>query len=242
MNARYVLLKRRRPLAYAPLLKGYRTRKSSSCVSAVCCWWLKCSYVRTCNHFFIRISLFWWCSSVYSFSDQPPITPQLLLIVCTPVSTHISPPSPLNWRKKPSGWLCVVPIHGSTLDARRSEWCVTLRVNHCIFNPCPPSVRALFLHNRTANDPGAFKNPPRFPIWQWFTSYLVRLLHPSARTHLAARILRGMLSQSYAPVASASSATNLSSPIRLSPYCCVAPSARRVRIGTALSVWCFSII
>ena len=89
---------------------------------------------------------------------------------------------------------------------------------------------------RTANNPGAFKTPPRFPIWQWFTSYLVRLLHPSARTHLAARILRGMLSQSYAPVASASSATNLSSPIRLSPYCCVAPSARCVRIGTALSV------
>ena len=100
MNARYVLLKRRRPPAYAPLLKGYRSRKTSSCVSAVCCWWLKCSYVRACNHFFIWISLFWWWSSVYSFSDQPPITPHLLLIVCTPVSTHILPPSPLNWRKK----------------------------------------------------------------------------------------------------------------------------------------------
>ena len=108
-------------------------------------------------------------------------------------------------------------IHGSTLDARRSEWCATLRVNHCIFNPCPPYVRVLFLHNRTPNDPGAFKNPPRLPLWQRFSSYLVRL-HPSGRAHLAARILRGMLTQSYAPVANASSATNLSSPIRLSPY------------------------
>ena len=122
------------PLAYAPLLKGYRSRKTSSCVSAVCGWWLKCTYVRACNHFFIWISLFWWWSSVYSFSDQPPITPHLLLIVCTPVSTHILPPSPLNWRKKTSGWLCVVSIHGCTLDARRSEWCATLRVNHCILS------------------------------------------------------------------------------------------------------------
>ena len=45
--------------------------------------------------FFLRISLFWWCSSVYSISDQPPITPQLLLIVCTPVSKL--PVIPATW-------------------------------------------------------------------------------------------------------------------------------------------------
>ena len=58
INARYVLLKRRRPPAYAPLLKGYRSRETSSCVSAVCFWWLKCVYVRACKHFFIWISIF----------------------------------------------------------------------------------------------------------------------------------------------------------------------------------------
>ena len=67
-------------------------------------------------------------------------------------------------------------------------------------------------------DLGAFKKKPTFPPLAMVCSYLVRLLHPSGRVHLAALILRGMLTQSYAPVANASSATNLSSPIRLSPY------------------------
>ena len=94
----------------------------------------------------------------------------------------------------------------------------------------------LFLHNRTANDPGAFKIPQRLPLWQWFSSYVDRL-HPSGRAHLAARILRGMLSQSYAPVTSASSATNLSLPIRLSPYLlCRAISEARAHLQRSVRV------
>ena len=179
---------------------------------------------------------------MYSFSDQPPITPQLLLIVCTPVSTHILPPSPLNWRKKPSGWLCVVGIHGCTLDARRSEWCATLRVNHCIFNPCPPSVRALFLHNRTANDPGAFKNPHVSPSGNGLAPTWSGCCSP----RLGHTLRRGFWEECYPNLmrllpplpAQPTSRCQFVSPL----ICCVEPSARRVRIGSALSVWCFSII
>ena len=39
---------------------------------------------------------------------------------------------------------CVVSIHGRTLDARRSEWCATLRVNHCILIHAHPLTMCCF--------------------------------------------------------------------------------------------------
>ena len=39
---------------------------------------------------------------------------------------------------------CVVGIHGRTLDARRSEWCATLRVNHCILIHAHPLTVCCF--------------------------------------------------------------------------------------------------